>query len=187
MQKCLFLTFLVIPIFVQAEVYKSVAPDGSAVFTDKPHTNGQAIEIPKTQTYSSPKPSGGKQTEGLPATNSKPAPATLAGEAQDSIPHLTITTPKQDEVIWSAEGSITVIIQMTPELDANEGHTATVLVDGKQATEASNAQQFILQEIDRGTHTLEAIIQDRNGAILSKSNPVTVHIKRPSVLLRRNP
>lgn len=180
-----FLAFIFLPFITYAEVFTSQAPDGTVIFTDKAHDNSQVIEIPRTQTYSPAPIVSTTKPKQIPSTSG--ITDTTNSSQITSYSAILIKTPKQDEVIWSADGDIDVVISTTPELNINEGDTVTILVDSKPVLEGLSTQEVVLRNIERGTHTLEIIVQNKSGQNLLTSAPTTFHIKRPSILLRPNP
>jgi hypothetical protein len=81
-----------------------------------------------------------------------------------------------DESIVNTGGDFSVSVQTTPALQP--GHSLRLMLDG--AAYASSADGgFSLRNIDRGSHTLQVQVIDEDGAVLSASGTITVHVRRP--------
>lgn len=171
---CLALT---LPALSVAGVYKSVQPDGSVIFTDEPRKGATKIEVPKTQTYTAPaKPGNEKGTPGAKSAK-PPLPNTESIYAE-----LAILAPGRDSTVRQDAGDIEVQVGFSPELDSKNGHMLALDLDGRRMTEPSASSQFTLQNVDRGTHTVQAHILDGAGKVLKSSDPIIFHVKRHSAL-----
>lgn len=160
-----------LPLPLAAEVYKRTLPDGSVEFTDKPpEKNARPMELPPLNTVPAP----------VRAT-----PAATAGQgAAVTSPYqsLAISSPAPDATVRENNGAITVTLTLSPELARN--HHYTVLLDGKPGG-SSTSGQVTLRNIERGTHTLQARVEDLTGRILITSPPQTVHLRRATELTDR--
>jgi len=52
---------------------------------------------------------------------------------------------------------------------------------------AATGSQFTLTSVERGTHTLQALVRDSDGGIMCQTPGVTYHVHQPSVLNKANP
>lgn len=171
-----FLT-LALPSLAVAGVYKSIQPDGSVVFTDEPRKDATKIEIPKAQTYSAPPKADAKNS----AAGAKP-PQPAKPKSETIYEQLAILAPGKDATVRQDAGDIEVQVGLAPALDSKKGHKLALDLDGRRMTEPSTNSQFTLENIDRGTHTVQAHILDEAGQILRSSDPVIFHVKRHSAL-----
>ena len=80
-----------------------------------------------------------------------------------------------DEAIRSNEGKITALARVTPELASN--HRFRWNMDGV-AVKDVNSPELRLNNLDRGTHTLQAEIIDADGKIVISSETITFHMMR---------
>ena len=69
---------------------------------------------------------------------------------------------------------------LEPALKADLGHQLVVLVDG-QAQAPVQGTNITLENVDRGSHTLQGQIIDAAGKVLISSPSITVHLHRQSV------
>ena len=155
-----------------AAVYKTVRPDGSVTYSDQP---------PRDETAPHALPS----LQMVPAENLAPAaPARQA--ASDSSPpsalyhSLAITQPEQNGTVRDTAGRVTVQVALDPPLDTKQGDYLIVYLDGQPAVQGG-ATSFTLDNIDRGTHTVEASVSSGPGHSLIRSAPVTFHVHRTTV------
>ena len=160
-------------------VYKSTAPDGSTVFSDRPSLQATEIEIAPSPPTPPPAPA---------TAPAKPTPAP-APEAARPVTYRTlrITQPANDSVHWFAEGPVAVSVDISPPLA--EGHVLVPLLNGVAQGEGVAASGFNLTDLDPDTYSLAVAIRDANGKTLKQSAAVRFHFKRQSVNLpsRRPP
>lgn len=151
-------------------VYKVIQPDGTVEFTDSPPPGEAAkqIEIPPLNT-----------TEPLapPTTRapSSPDPAT------QGYSKFRITSPGDGESIRDNAGNVTIGLSLEPAL--RSGDTIDVLVDGRSAG-GGNETAIMLSDVDRGTHSVQALVKDATGKIVARSNSVTFTLQRRSAILQ---
>ncbi len=162
----------------QAAIYKKVLPDGTVIYSDQPESGGKEIELPEIQTIPPPKPNFTEPPS--PSTDKTTEPAA-------NYTSLAITSPGNDETIRANDGKVVVRISTEPPLQTQQGHKILVQMDGKTVGGPAAQQQYVLENVDRGTHTLQASIQDKGGDTLLQSASVTFHIKRHSILFKDFP
>ena len=152
-------------VFAQDRVYKRVNPDGSVEYSDQPTQGAEVINVPKGSTFTLPEAS---------ARTASPAD-TAAEETKVVYDSLEISRPTNDETIRSNEGKVTALARVVPELDAN--HRFRWSLDGEIVQDV-NSPELRLNNIDRGSHTLQAEIVDADGKVVISSESVTVHLMR---------
>ena len=152
-------------VWAQDRVYKRVNPDGSVEYSDQPIEGAEVMKVPKGSTFTMP--------EGIPSraasTDTKPEETKVVYDS------LEITRPVNDEAIRSNEGKITALARVTPELASN--HRFRWNMDGV-AVKDVNSPELRLNNLDRGTHTLQAEIIDADGKIVISSETITFHMMR---------
>src|SRR5512134_3790928 len=67
---------------------------------------------------------------------------------------LHIVVPEAEDVVHDNDGTLSVVIQLSPALRSKEGHRLRVLLDDRAVSEGSQ-QTFTLTGIDRGTHSVQ--------------------------------
>jgi hypothetical protein len=160
-----------------ADIYRSVAPDGTVTFSDEPpagHAAVERVELP-------PPPASPTRSSDLDQSSyaedlefptdpdaSEQAPIDLA---------ISILSPANDQALRSDDGSMAVEVAVAPAL--RPGDVVEILLNGRAVTR-SETQVALLAAVDRGTHELVARIVDPDGLEVAISSPVTVHLLRHS-------
>ncbi|MGE5129552.1 MAG: hypothetical protein ACM3IK_07970 [Sphingomonadaceae bacterium] len=101
----------------------------------------------------------------------------LIGTAQAA--EIAIVQPANEETIHSNQGDLTV--QVAVSGGAPDGSVQLVL-DGAVLPHSYRANVIELIGIDRGTHTLQAMLLDAKGERLAASQPVTFYMWHASRL-----
>lgn len=159
-----------------ATVYKWTDENGVIHYSDQPHENSQKVEVEAPQTYSAPRASNRVGSSANRQTSSSGGPV---------YQRCAVAQPANDETFMNAN-SVSVSITVDPTVRA--GDQVFVLMDGQKITGLpTTGTQFTISPVDRGTHTLQAIVQDPNGRTLCASGSVTFHVHQPSVLNPANP
>lgn len=151
------------------KIYKKVGPDGEVIYSDKPTSGSQEIQVPASSGYQPVKPPADFKPYQPPA---EPKPVTINNS-------VTITSPENNTAMWSGGGELNVSVSLETPLTA--GQQLEYLVDGKvvyMGTETS----YTLSNVFRGTHTLTVRIRDQEGRTIT-SSPVTFTLHRPTKLI----
>ena len=99
-----------------------------------------------------------------------------AGAAQ-----VTILAPAQHGTIHDNSGNLVVDVKVDPPPDSQDGTSIRVLLDGKPAATGSSGMSFTLTGVERGQHSLQALLVDHKGQTLSVSETVDFTIWQASV------
>src|SRR6202035_892894 len=76
--------------------------------------------------------------------------------------------------------SLTVIVRTDPAL--RPGDQIFLMLDGQPLNGgAATGSPFTLTSVDRGTHTLQALVRDSDGGLMCQTPGVTYHAHQPSV------
>ncbi len=86
-----------------------------------------------------------------------------------SAADVEIFKPKNQETVHNNSGNVSVEIMAL----LDPGHTVRLLIDGDRAAPDSRDLTFRLQGVERGEHTLQALVLDRRGHVVKRSQPVT--------------
>jgi len=149
-------------------VYKSVGPGGETIYSDQPSPGSEEMTLPEGGTY---KPV-------TPPSDFKPyqrAPKTSAARPIEN--NLSITSPQDQETIWSGTGELSVSVSLDKGLAP--GQQLEYQIDGKTVLTGTQTSHTF-QNIFRGEHVLSVRLVSASGATLS-SKQVTVYVRRPSV------
>ncbi len=159
----------ILPAMASAGVYKWVDADGTVHFSDIPQEGAEKVHVPPAQTYQAPSLA--------PLT-----PAAAEPEAQQGpYARFALITPNAEENIWDNTGKVTVVFTSEPPLQTDLGHRLIVLLDG-QAQAPLLGTSTTLENVDRGSHSLQGQIVDARGDVLMSSETISVHVHRQSVL-----
>ncbi|MEE8261249.1 MAG: DUF4124 domain-containing protein [Gammaproteobacteria bacterium] len=154
---------------VSAVVYRWVDENGNVVYSDRPQPGAQVLEKKEVQTVDAP------PVEPLtPRSETKESPKSgFAGYKR-----VAVMSPQNDEPVRENAGNVTVSVTLEPGLQTKLGHKLALFVDGAQISEPGTATQFQLNNMDRGTHTLEAKVVGPDSKVIKNSSPVTFHMLR---------
>lgn len=149
-----------------AAVYKSVDGHGTTTYSDRPSPEAHRLELPQVSivTFSTP-----------------PAPTRHGKTSSTSIDRgVSILVPVQDATVRSNAGTVAVELSVDPKLDP--GSTLTLLLDGEPVHKDERRLALPLVNVDRGTHSLQAIVVGGSGRELARSPSVTFHLQRVAIL-----
>jgi len=144
--------------------------NGVTQYSDRPVPGAKRVEIH----------AAGPTGEPEPAAAAGPAPAARAGNAQAvQYQSLEIWEPENGESFFGADATVTVRMRSEPVLAA--GDRLLLYVDGKLVEEAVNSYDHTLSGLERGVHSMAAVILDDKGNEKIRSEPRVFHIRQPSV------
>lgn len=177
-------TMLLPPALSHAKIYKTVDEDGNVAYSDTPPANVEVraestVELEINNTYNA------EQSTPVPTTNptkgSRPGDIVSADNsatpANPSTAYQTIaiTAPAADANLRSNSGNVTLSISLQPGLVP--GDQVRFFLDGKPVGTVTGTS-LSLTNIDRGTHTLAAVVIDGAGKPRISSNTSSFSIQR---------
>ncbi|CAM3432396.1 DUF4124 domain-containing protein [Parendozoicomonas haliclonae] len=160
----LFMSVISVP--VQAEIYRTVDAEGNVIFTDQKPKSGpsETVEVGPVLT--------------VPSTKVKPLPPKPKQEQQaNRYKSLNIVSPENEQSFQNPE-RITITAQARPS--ARSGDRFRLIWDGSSLLE-SDSPNFTVEMPDRGAHSIQIEIMDKNGKTLISSQPRTIYVHRASV------
>jgi hypothetical protein len=149
-------------------IYKVVQPDGTILFTDSPSPGDDAEQVDVRPLNISPGP----------ASPTDAFDDSAAVEAEAVYGEFRITSPGNDESIRDNAGNVNVDLTLKPSLHA--GDKIDLLLDG-QSVGGGNSTAITLTDMDRGTHTIQAVVKNSAGQVVARSNSVTFTLQRTSI------
>jgi hypothetical protein len=164
-KQTLFIFALLAAVPVSAEVFRTVEPDGTMLYTDRPTPGAQTIEVPKGP------PSG--ESPHLPSATPDKSPPQPKFKGYEKI---EIVSPANDEDIRENTGNVMVSVALTPELQAK--HKLVLFLDGNKVAEKADMSGFQLTNLDRGTHELRISAIDTKGKETARSTSFVFHLMR---------
>jgi len=163
-----------------AKIYSWKDENGKTVYGDNPPQQNKAKEIKTQELTIVP---GYKDPSLASASNQEtPKEDQYSEEEATAYESFTVSYPKDDEAIRANDGNVTVSFQLSPTLKSTD--SVFIYVDGKKLVENSKALTASLSGLDRGTHSMFAVVRNDNGDVLLNSNTVSFHILRNSIIAR---
>ena len=160
-----------------AAIYKIVDEDGNVSYTDVAPTEVQkqsstAVEMNVVNTFKDP-------------LNSVAAdPLEDDAPAAEGYTALAIVAPADETSVRANAGNVTLRAQLTPALQP--GHHVRFFLDGKPVGTVA-APSLTIENVDRGTHTVAAVVIDAQGKPLRDSQTTRFTLQRASVAKRAAP
>lgn len=148
-----------------AGLYKGLDDEGKVVYSDAPFDNAETITLPPLTVIDAPK----VKVKDEAGKEEKPA--------ETKYTRLAILSPQNDQVIWN-EPNLNVTLQLKPDLNTAEGHSIWLIMDGNAVVKNSSSLSLQAGRADRGSHSLQAQVRNKNGSVLKQSPNITVHIKQ---------
>ncbi len=177
----IFLTalLLVSPWVVAQEVYRSVDSAGVPLFSDRKQAGAEKLDIEPLPTVKLRAP------ESRPEAGPDPGALARQRGGTPSYSKVIIEKPLNDSVVWATGGPLAVLVSTEPPFSNSSGHAIGLRLDGELTDVRSQLGNITLNDVDRGTHTLQAVILDASGQVIAQSEPVTFHLKRHFIQRKR--
>ena len=143
--------------------------NGVTHFSDRPVAGARQVEI---ATF----------TPAPQVTTPEASGAAVAGETRAAAfkyQSLEIWQPENGESFFGADAAVGVRVRSEPSLAS--GHRQLLYLDGKLVDGATNAESHTLTNLQRGVHSLAAVILDDKGNELIRSEPRVFHIRQPTI------
>jgi hypothetical protein len=155
-----------------ATVYRWVDENGVTHYSDQPHENAEKVHVAAPQTFQAP------AVRAPPAQTAQPRTSSPAYQCQ-------VVAPANDDTFPNAQ-SVSTSVQVVPALQ--DGDQVFLLMDGARVPGfPTQGGSFTISPIDRGQHTLQAVVQDTSGKVVCQSPSVSFTVLQPSVLNPANP
>ena len=166
--RCLLLcTLFTLSAIVSAQVYKIVNPDGTISYSDRPEEGAEEVDVPDVQTYEGP-------------TNLDSIGSSTGKEEYPEYTTFEVIKPKHDETFRDNGGYVAIQVSVQPGLFRE--HIIALYMDGEDLGSSGRGTSIILQNVDRGSHTVHAVIRDADGKQVERTDGVTFHLHRNSIL-----
>lgn len=191
----LFLMFLTFAQLSYAIIYKQTDESGNVVYSDTPKTeNAEIIQIPTQSNYKSTRTSTSSEV-GISQSSKALSKEDLnkieqgakasadeevmpVGKKRASYTEFKIVSPADQETLQNPV-TIPVRIAVEPELQLED--KIQVLLDGQKVGQPELSTSFNVPGVERGTHSISAVIIDPRNIIIKESNKVTVFVKRTNL------
>jgi hypothetical protein len=150
------------------ELWKWKDANGVTQYSDRPVPGATKVEM-----YTSAPAQAPAARPATPAAQAKPA----AGTQYQS---LEIWQPANGESYFGADATVNVRMRSEPSLAP--GDRLLLYLDGKLIEGAENSYEHTLSNLERGVHSLAAVILDDKGNEKIRSEPRVFHIKLPTTI-----
>jgi hypothetical protein len=159
-----------------ANVYTWTDANGNRVFSDQPGPGSEPVKLGPVNTV-----------EIAPAPQlSTPSGQGATQQLQQGprYERLVITNHQNDEAVRANDGRVTLVVETEPPL--SRGHLLRAEIGGQPASVAvpgngERVHQLLLNNIDRGSHSVTATVVDARGEVVQRSAPLELHIQRTSL------
>lgn len=174
--RLLSILLILLPLFVQAAIYKSIDRDGNVIFSDTPQLGSKPVKIQPPQTFTPPS----LTLTTTSTTTSSPSGTQEWEEGAASFKYevFAISSPVNDATLRDNSGNMTVNITLVPPLRSED--KVQLIMDSRKIGSPEATTVFSLTNVDRGTHTLQANIINKKRVIV-KSKPVTFHMHQARI------
>jgi hypothetical protein len=150
-----------------ATVYKWVDERGVTHYSDQPHANATELDVKPAQTVSGP------------TAAAAPSANTAASGAERTYTVCELYRPENEEVFLNTS-TVTAKLRLEPTLAA--GDQVGIAIDGRRQTNQPRiGTDFVLSDVERGTHTVIVVVANAAGKPICTTAPVTFHVRQPSV------
>jgi hypothetical protein len=176
MRKCLILLFAFTATSVSgAPAWTWVDANGQVHFSDTPVPGATRIELSSAQSFGST-PRQQAPAAGPTARQAAPEKPTGAPQRYHTF---NIVSPKQQETLWNVGTMVNVRVELDPPLQPN--HRLDVFLDGERRNLNSTSTDLALDGVNRGVHTLQAVIVDQSGGEVLRSLATTFMVQQTSI------
>ncbi len=152
-------------------VYKSVDEKGEVTYTDEPTGAAERVDLPPVPSVP---PSEFEQAV--------PAEPAVADENQSmGYRQLEVIAPTPAETLDNNPGNIRIVAGVDPALNIAAGDRLQFYLDGKPVGEPGAADEIVIPNVDRGTHTASVAVIDATGNALQRSDAVQFFLHRQSI------
>lgn len=148
---------------IARDVYKWTSDDGETLYSDTYRFGAEKLSISVGQGQQK------KMEEKRPIVDSD-----QTSTSTDAYQIFKIAQPSNDETIRNDEGVVTVGLSLSPML--LPGHVIHVYFDGVKLNTDLTTTQFNLNDLNRGTHSLQAKVVNAEGKPQISTPTVSFHL-----------
>lgn len=161
-------------------VYRIVGPDGRVTFSDSAPAGSKAEKVRIGPINVQPTP--------LPVRKLSPRDHNEREERSEEREersergyqgpvNFAIVSPANDATI--PPGQRLIVLQVSVDPVPRDGYAFYAVIDGQRWSGTSSGTSLDISALERGTHTIQAVLVDAAGQPLAQSQLIQVHVKRP--------
>ncbi|MCQ3830017.1 DUF4124 domain-containing protein [Microbulbifer elongatus] len=152
-------------------VYKIVGPDGRVTFSDNPPAGEKAEKVEIGPINVQPiAPKGALPTRKL-------SPRSEEDRGELGPVNFAIVSPANGATIPPGQRFIVLEVAINPL--PQDGHQFFAVINGQRWSGTSSGTSLDISALERGTHTVQAVLLSASGQPLAQSQTIQVHVKRP--------
>lgn len=160
---------------VYAELFKWKDEDGNTIYSDQPPPGGQKEdseidqqELPAIITMPAPRVSPSASTSSQQDNQ---------GEAYINYQEFSVLAPEHDSIVRENSGKVTISIRVEPNIFVERGDILVIYMDDKEIVRGDQTS-IMLDNVDRGTHTIKAQILNNRGEIINETDVTRFTLQR---------
>lgn len=154
------------------ELWKWKDANGVVQYSDRPVPGATKVEM-----HTSAPPQSVPAATPPASTTAAPKPASPASVQYQS---LEIWAPESGESFFGADATVTVRMRSEPSLAS--GDRLLLYLDGKLVEGDTTSYEYSLANLERGAHSLAAVILDGQGNEKIRSEPRVFHVRLPTTI-----
>lgn len=181
MRYCIALCIGLLASFCFADtIYQQTDSQGNVTYTDSPSSHSKAIVIPSSDsslsTTSSSTSSSTSSTSSAVSATATPDTSVGASSDTDHVPYtaMSMTTPVDQETFQN-QRLIPVTVALEPALQ--KGDKVQLYVDNAIYGAPVDGVNLAINQLDRGSHTVSAVVIDKNKAALKSTKTITIFVQ----------
>jgi hypothetical protein len=160
----------------KVQMWKWKDANGVVHYSDTPGPGAVKVDINVSQ---------GQPGAAPPAAGAQSGPSGPPAAQAVVYTSLAIVQPANETSYFDADSVVDVQINSDPPLA--EGDSIFLYLDGKRVGNSGDALSYSLPNVDRGAHSLNAVIFDAQGKEKIRSQPVVFFMKQHTINSPANP
>lgn len=176
-------------------IYQWVDENGNVVFGDNPNKveKDKAKEVDivpltvipafETEEQKKKKEEAEKEAKSGEEEQKEGEDSEEEDEEKFSYKSFKVTSPQNGEAIRANTGNLSVAFDLSPGL--KETDTVSVYLDGKKHAEDSKSLVANFENLNRGEHSVFAVVKNKEGDVLLNSDTIRFNVLRHSRLFKK--
>ncbi len=163
------LFFILISQSCFAAIYKQV-DQGNITYSDVPMLNSELLSMPESKPVT---PTTPEQSQNTQKNSEEKSVDSADVTTHKAYTHFAITNPKNEDTLQN-QRNISVEVTSTPDLQP--GDLVQLFLDGSPYGNAMASTSLMLQNVERGKHTVSAAILNSQQQVISQSGSITIYV-----------